>query len=338
MKDVALKAGVSTAAVSYVLNGREGKVSEQTLAKIRQAMDELNYIPDFSARSLASNKSNLIGVVIPQTEDQEQLLLENPFYSDLICGIESQLRLRGYHLILSGIDKGKGYLDVSMQRNLDGVIIMGIYQEEFYEELKRVDIPIVLLDSYIHDNYFKKIGIDDEKGGRMAVEHLIECGHTQIALVTGVIRKDGVVEKRFTGYKQALKNAGLFYNPDHVFEGSVTYEYGVETGRRIAREQPHITAVFATSDMVALGVIKGLHDAGKRVPDDLSVVGFDDISFAKMFMPPLTTVGQDITGRGVFAAQLLVNAIEGNLDETRSEFILPIELIQRESVKVIGST
>jgi DNA-binding LacI/PurR family transcriptional regulator len=335
IKDVAYKAGVSTAAVSYVLNGKEGKVSETTLIKIQKAMSDLNYIPDFSARSLASNKSNLIGVVIPQTEDQDQLLLENPFYSDLVCGIESQLRLKDYHMILSGVDKGKGYLDLSMQRNLDGAIIMGIYKEGFYDELKKVDIPIVLVDSYINDDYFKKIGIDDELGGKIATEHLIECGHTNIALVTGVIRKDGVIEKRYSGYKQALKDANLFYNPDHVFEGSVAYDYGVETGRLIAKAHPEITAVFATSDMVALGVINGLSEFGKSVPEDISVVGFDDISFTKMFMPHLTTVSQNITERGVFAAKLLVDAIEDRLDETKSNYVLSIELIKRDSVKII---
>ncbi|MFD2671067.1 LacI family DNA-binding transcriptional regulator [Marinicrinis sediminis] len=335
MKDVALKAGVSTAAVSYVLNGKEGKVSETTLLKIQQAMAELNYIPDYSARSLASNRSNLIGVVIPQTEDQAQLLLENPFYSDLVCGIESQLRLKNYHLILSGVDKDKGYLDVSMQRNLDGAIIMGIYQEGFYEELKKVDIPIVLVDSYIEDAYFTTLGIDDEHGGKMATEHLLESGHTNIALVTGAIRKGGVIEKRYAGYRQALREANIFYNPDNVFEGSVSYEYGVEAGRLIAQDHPHITAVCATSDMVAIGVINGLNEFGKRVPDDISIIGFDDISYAKTFIPHLTTIGQHISSRGVMAAQLLIEAIEGKRESKQSNIVLPIELIKRDSVKVI---
>jgi DNA-binding LacI/PurR family transcriptional regulator len=335
IRDVSERAGVSTAAVSYVLNGREGKVSPETIDKVRQAAKELNYIPDFSARSLASNKSKLIGVVIPQTEDQSQLLLQNPFYSELICGIEAKLRQSGYHMILSGVDKGQGYLDTSMQRNLDGAIIMGIYQERFYEELKQVSMPIVLIDSYIHDSHFTTIGIDDEEGGYMAARHLIENGHTGIALVTGMIRKDGVIEKRFLGYKKALKEAGLFYNADHVFEESVTYEYGEKAGRQIARAHPEITAVFATSDLMALGVIKGLNAGGKSVPQEVSVIGFDDISFSWMSTPPLTTINQNISQRGFMAAERLLSSIQNTAEPSDDPVLLPLELVIRETVRRI---
>ncbi|WP_123039216.1 LacI family DNA-binding transcriptional regulator [Cohnella candidum] len=337
IRDVSEKAGVSTAAVSYVLNGRLGKVSQDTVRKVRQAVEELGYIPDFSARSLASNQSKLIGVVIPQTEDQKQLLLQNPFYSELVCGIEARLRQSGYHMILSGVDKGEGYLDISMQRNLDGAIIMGIYQEAFYEELKKVNLPIVLIDSYIHDSYFHVVGIDDELGGYMATKHLIDNGHANIALVTGSIRKDGVVEKRFLGYKRALKEAGLFYNPDFVFEQSVTYEYGQEAAREIRDQFPQITAVFATSDMVAFGLLSGFADAGCSVPEQVSVIGFDDISMARMCHPPLTTIRQDIVGRGVMAAERLLQSIAGEEESTHTEpTIMPLKLITRDTVRKLN--
>lgn len=334
IKDVAKVAGVSAAAVSYALNGKEGKTSPETLEKIKEAIKQLNYIPDFSARSLVNNKSKLIGVVIPQTEDHTQLILENPFYSEIVSGIEAALRLRGYQFILSRVDKGKGYLDISMQRNLDGAIIMGIYQEQFYEELKKVNIPIVLIDSYINDRYFRRIGIDDELGGAMATNHLIDCGHTNIGLVTGTIKKDGVVEKRFLGYKSAIKEANLFYNPDYVFEESVSYDHGVHAGRLIAEKFPEITAIFATADMVAFGVITGIIESGKRVPEDISVIGFDDISVSKIFIPKLTTIKQDITAKGMQAAECLVQAIDGELSEDDpNEIMLPLELIQRQTVK-----
>ncbi|WP_276356585.1 LacI family DNA-binding transcriptional regulator [Cohnella caldifontis] len=334
IREVSEKAGVSTAAVSYVLNGRIGKVSQETVDKVRKAVDELGYIPDFSARSLAGNRSKLIGVVIPQTEDRKQLLLQNPFYSELVCGIEARLRQSGYHMILSGVDKGEGYLDTSMQRNLDGAIIMGIYQESFYEDLKKVRLPIVLIDSYIHDSYFHVVGVDDELGGYLATKHLIDNGHTAVALVTGSIRKDGVMEKRFLGYKRALKEAGLFYNPDYVFEDSVSYEYGQEAGRVIAEKHPDITAVFAVSDMVALGVISGLAEAGRHVPDDVSVIGFDDISVARMCHPPLTTIRQDIVGRGSMAAERLLQAITDSEESLPQEpTVMPLTLVQRDTVR-----
>jgi DNA-binding LacI/PurR family transcriptional regulator len=337
IRDVSERAGVSTAAVSYVLNGRMGKVSPETVLKVRRAAEDLNYIPDFSARSLVNNKSKLIGVVIPQTEDRKQLLLQNPFYSELICGIEGRLREFGYHMILSGVEKGEGYLDTSLQRNLDGAIIMGIYQESFYEDLKKARMPIVLVDSYIYDSHFHVVGIDDELGGYLATKHFIDNGHVNIALVTGLIRKDGVVEKRFLGYKRALKEAGLFYHPDHVFEHSVTYEYGQEAGRSITAKYPEITAVFATSDLVAMGVMRGLRDGGKEVPDHVSVIGFDDITIASMCTPPLTTIMQDTIARGITAADRLLSAIKNEGKEVPAQpTIMPLKLIIRDSVRKLA--
>jgi len=335
IKDVAKYAGVSTAAVSYVLNGKEYRVSPDTAEKIREAIRELNYIPDYSARSLVKNSSKLIGVIIPQTEDSKQLILENPFYSEMVSNIESRLRESGYHLILSGVDKGESCLDLSVQRNLDGAIIMGIYPEQFYAELKQVEIPIVLIDSYINDPWFTKVGVDDEYGGYLATRYLIERGHRNIALVTGSIRKDGVVEKRFLGYKRALREADIFYNPDYVFEHSVSYAYGYEAGKAIAAKHPEITAVFATADMVAFGVIQGIKEAGKEVPDDISVIGFDDIFLSRMFVPPLTTVRQDIALKGKRAAELLLEIIESDEPDKidRKEVAIPLSIVERQTVR-----
>jgi LacI family transcriptional regulator len=336
IKDVAERAGVSTAAVSYVLNGREGKVSGDTLIKIKEAVAALNYVPDYSARSLAGNRSNLIGVVIPQTEDQKRLLLENPFYSDLICGIESELRQRGYHILISGVDKGQSYLDLTMQRNLDGAVIMGIYQENFYEELKKVEIPIVLIDSYINDDSFKKIRIDDELGGYLATKHLIDNGHTNIGLVTGSIRKDGVVEKRYLGYKRALQEANLFYDHDCVLEGGVSYEFGLEAGKLISSQHKNMTAVFVTSDMMAFGVINGLRQEGLQVPKDISVIGFDDISLSDIFYPRLTTVHQDIKARGIEAAKHLMDVLARKEDLDTGVVLQPISIIERDTVRKLN--
>jgi DNA-binding LacI/PurR family transcriptional regulator len=205
IKDVAKAAGVSIAAISYALNGKESKVSAETLARIQATAATLNYIPDFSARSLVNKKSYLIGVVIPHSEENHSMILDNPFYSEIVSALEHELRKHNYHIILTGLDNGKGYLDFTMQRNLDGIIIIGIYKEGLYEELKKLKIPIILMDSYVNDNYFKNIGIDDEGGGSLATSHLIDNGHTRIALVTGSIKKDGVVEKRLMGYKGALE-------------------------------------------------------------------------------------------------------------------------------------
>ncbi|QMV43163.1 LacI family DNA-binding transcriptional regulator [Cohnella cholangitidis] len=338
IKDVARNAGVSIAAVSYVLNGKENKVSQDTIARIHESIKDLNYIPSITARGLVKNTSELIGVIIPQTEDRKQLVFENPFYSEMISAIEGVVREDGYHIILAGVDKGKSYLDISTSRNLDGAIIMGIYSEQLYDECKKANIPIVLIDSYVHDHYFTNVGIDDELGGYMATKHLIDNGHRNIGLVTGMIRKDGVVEKRFLGYKRALQEAGLFYNPDYVFESSVSYEHGHSSGVLIAEKYTEMTAVFATADMVAFGVIRGIKEAGKDVPGDFSVIGFDDISMAHMFLPPLTTVKQQIFLKGETAARLLIDQIRNKSGASaaiaRSE--IPLQLVERETVRKIS--
>ncbi len=338
IKDIAKAVGVTPAVVSYVLNGKEYKLSDATVSKVKNAIRELNYIPNLTARSLVKNNSHLIGVIIPQTEDSSQMLLTNPFYSEIVSGVESKLRECGYHLLLSGVEKGNSYLDTSVQRNLDGAIIMGIYQEQFYEELKQASIPIVLIDSYISDNYFFKVGIDDEYGGYIATKYLIDQGHREIALVTGSIKHDGVNEKRFLGYKRALNEASIFYNPDYVFDGSVSYEQGCAAGRTIAAHRHgKITAVFASADMIALGLVNSLRDNNIEVPDDISVIGFDNISILKYSLLPLTTVGQDITAKGVAAAEALVNMIEGKGKYEPMEKVLPLNIIERKSVKRLNS-
>lgn len=333
IKDIAKVVGVTPAVVSYVLNGKDYKVSEGTVSRVKEAIRELNYIPNLTARGLVKNKSRLIGVMIPQTEDTAQLLLKNPFYSEIISGVEARLREAGYHMILSGVEKGNSYLDTSVQRNLDGAIIMGIYQEQFYEELKQTSIPIVLIDSYISDNYFSRVGIDDEQGGYMATKYLIEQGHREIALVTGSIKRDGVNEKRFLGYKRALGEAGIFYNPEHVFDGSVSYEYGRVAGNIIAQSHKKITAVFASADMMALGVMKSMKENGWEIPGDVSIIGFDNISTLEYILPSLTTVSQSITAKGIKAAEVLLRLIEGHGKSGLKEEILPLEIIERSSVK-----
>lgn len=335
IKDIAKISGVSITTVSNVINGKKEKVSQETLDRINKTLKDLNYIPNSSARSLVQNRSKLIGVIIPQTEDHKQLLLQNPFYSEIVSGIETKIREHGYTMILTGVDKNKDYLDVFIKWSLDGAIIMGIYKEQFYEELKRINIPIVLVDSYINDNYFYKIGIKDELGGYMAAKYLISKGHKKIALVTGSIIKDGVTEKRFLGYKRALEEANIFYNPDNVYEESVSFEHGYKTGLELSERIGDITAVFATADLIATGVISGFYSSGIKVPEDVSVIGFDDISISKMLIPPMTTVKQDIYAKGQRSVEKLIEAIEGSSNDIKNEELLPLNIIERMSVKEI---
>jgi DNA-binding LacI/PurR family transcriptional regulator len=336
IKDIAREAGVSVSTVSNVINGKASKVSDETIQRIQKVIKDLNYIPNFSARSLVRNRSNLIGVIIPQTEDYKQLLLQNPFYSEIVSGIEYKTREYGYNILLSGLDKDKSILELLIRWNVDAAIIMGAYKEQFYEDLKEVKIPITLIDSYINDDYFYKIGIDDEEGGYLATKYLIDCGHRNIALVTGSIKKEGVTEKRFLGYKRALKEGNIFYNPDYVLDKSVSYEHGVEAGVFIAEKLNEATAVFATADLIAAGVISGLKVSGKEVPEDISVVGFDDVNIARMLVPPLTTVKQHICEKGIQAVEQLMDVLEGFENPIGKEILLQLQVVERQSVRKIN--
>ncbi|KAB3526226.1 LacI family DNA-binding transcriptional regulator [Alkaliphilus serpentinus] len=332
IKDVARESGVSIAAVSYVLNGKFNKVSDETIRAVKEAAENLNYVPDFSARSLVKNKSMLIGVIIPQTEENSDIVIVNPFYSDVLGGIETKARENGYHILLSRVERGRGCFDVSMQRNLDGAIILGAYEEDYCKELSKVKMPVVFLDSYVNNENFYMIGIDDLYGGYIATKHLIANGHEDIAIVTGKIKNHGVMEKRFHGYKKALEEAGIPFRQEYVYSGSVNYEYGIAAGNEIVNSGLPVTAIFATADIIAFGAINSLKAWGKQIPEDYSIIGFDDLSITRMFTPPLTTVRQDIAQKGMVAADLLIDILEGRNKKGIKEMTLSLNIVERATV------
>jgi len=332
IKDIASEAGVTPTTVSYVLNGRLNKVSAQTVERIREVMRELNYVPNYSARTLVKNESKLIAFFVPYNERRQDGLLANPFYSQIISGIEEVCRKRGFHLIVSGIDKQEDYSDISTQRNLDGIVLLGVLDEKLLAELEHLNIPIILIDSYIKGSNMCVIGIDDEQGGYLATRHLIEHGHRRIAIVNGELIANGVTERRFRGYERAMREEGLF-RQDLVYSGSVNFDYGYEAGRSILEKNPVITAVFATADILAFGIVKSVYDSGRTVPADLSIVGFDDVIFASMMQAPLTTIRQDIYRKGSLATEILLDQIQGKSKECHEEIILPVQLVERSSVR-----
>ena len=207
IKDVAREAGVSATTVSYVLNRHPGEtISAETTQRVMEAAQRLHYVPNLNARSLSSN---LIGVLIPQTEPGKEFMFSNPFYGELLSAIEYTARSHGYHLLLSGTQEDQNYVSVAQKRGVDGIIIVGTYPGRNLDELRSMDIPIVLVDSYITDEAFHTIGIDDKAGARMATEYLLSMGHREIAFVSGSIREHGVNIKRYQGFCDALHAAGI---------------------------------------------------------------------------------------------------------------------------------
>lgn len=208
IKDVAREAGVSATTVSYVLNQNPGEtISAETTQRVLEAVRRLHYVPNLNARSLSSRRSNLIGVLIPQTEPGKEFMFSNPFYGELLSAIEYTARKNGYHLLLSGTQEDQSYVNVAQNRGVDGIIIVGAYPGRNLEELRGMNVPIVLVDSYVKDAAFHTIGIEDREGARMATEYLIAKGHRDIAFVSGSIREHGVNSKRYQGYCDALAAA-----------------------------------------------------------------------------------------------------------------------------------
>lgn len=335
LKNVAQRAGVSVATVSYVLNGKKKYISEETKERIYQAVKELDYIPDMNARGLVAKDTKLIGVVIPQTEPGCELMFHNQFYGEILSSIEYQARLSGYQLIISGMDIDANYMRLAKERNLDGIIAIGMYPDELYDQFKKIEIPAVLIDSYCKDKYFHNIRIDDTQGSYEAVRYVIGCGHTKIAFLCGMLKENGVMKKRFSGYRRALQEAGISYCESYVLEGEVDYKSGRESAKKIAEEHPEITAVIAASDIQAIGAIKGFYEAGKNVPEDISVMGFDDLDISQYIIPGLTTIRQNIALKGEKAVELLVENMDC-LDMEKKEEILEVSVVERGSIKKLS--
>ncbi len=204
LKDVAQEAGVSSATVSYILNGKRS-ISEETKARVMEAIKKLDYVPDLNARGLTMRDSKLIGAAALQTEPGERLMFQNSFYSEILGSIEYYARLSGYHILISATDANESYLTLAKKRNLDGIIVIGMYPDEFYQQMKKTQIPIVLIDSYCGDHYYHSIRIDDAYGSYLAAKHLLSHGHREIAFFCGQIKENGVMKKRLIGFQQALE-------------------------------------------------------------------------------------------------------------------------------------
>lgn len=343
VRDVAREAAVSPATVSYILNDTPGlSFTPETRQRVLAAAEKLHYVANQAAKTLGSGRaegivqSELIGVVIPQTENKRKeshIMFGNPFYGTFLSAVELEARRAGYQLILSGTNPGQSYIDIAKSRTLDGVIILGAYPSDDEAEYKKYKIPAVLVDCYGSvDSFFYSVRTDDRLGGYLATKYLIEQGHHRIAIVTGELKAHGVNSERYQGYLDALCEAGLTPAHDDVFEGLVGYDHGLEVAEELARTRRDITALFASADITAIGLINGLHAAGLRVPEDVSVIGFDDVEYAKMCYPGLTTIRQNIMEKGRQAARLMIEAVQDH-SLPREERIIPMELIERGTVK-----
>jgi LacI family transcriptional regulator len=330
IKDVAKLAGVSIGCVSKYLNNKP-YVSEKTKAKIEKAIKKLKYRPNAIAKSLVVKKSNCIGLLVRD--------ITNPYYSGIIRGIEEYIIEEGYNysLILSDMIDPENisdkYIDNFLQRRVDGIATTSDYLSiDYLKMLNSTNIPMVFINRYIVNpkisiNY---VIIDNFKGAYMITEHLIKLGHKNIAHIsTG--NSSAVVSKRLDGYKTALSDNGIEINDDNIIlRGDLTAESGYNIASELlARENPP-TAIFCINDYTAYGVIDYCFKHNIKIPGDISIAGFDDVSFSSLDFISLTTVRQPINDIGRIAAQILFDKIKfGKKDKVHR--ILEPEIVVRKS-------
>jgi LacI family transcriptional regulator len=333
IRELARLSGVSIGTVSRALNGY-ADVKLETRERIMCLARELDYTPAAAARSLVTQRSHVVGVILDTGVGRPDL--QHPFFHEVLVGLKNFVGTAGFDLLLFASERpGNGYgphsyLKRCRHHSVDGVVLMGVNPED--PEVRRVvrsDLPAVGVDVELTSASTTYAISDNEAGAAAAVRHLRELGHRRIATITGLLETRPGAD-RLRGYRQELQALGLGYRDEYVVYG----DFYFESGRRcmaelLALDEPP-TAVFAASDLTALGAIRAASDFGVPVPGDLAVIGFDDIQLADLINPPLTTLRQDKAGLGAAAGEALVRLIEGG-PASPDPIVLPVELVQRES-------
>ncbi|MGR5063426.1 substrate-binding domain-containing protein [Photobacterium sp. DNB22_13_2] len=330
IKDVAKHAGVSTSTVSHVLN-KTRFVSEDISVRVMAAVKELNYAPSALARSLKVNHTRTFGMLVTTST--------NPFFGEVVKGVERRCYEQGYNLILCNTEgdlaRMRDSLDILLQKRVDGLLLMcsEVDGQAFDLFSRHQPVPTVVMDWGPIDFPSDKIQDNSHHGGYLATKHLIEQGHTQIGCLTGPLDKL-TAQQRLSGYVQAMEEAGLDVNKQWIASGNFECEGGEIAFNDVLSRGPLPTALFVCNDMMAMGVINTASKQGIRVPEDLSIVGYDDIKLAKYITPSLTTIHQPKHRLGQQAVDVLLEKIQ-NKHETNKVIQLEPTLVKRDSVKYI---
>ncbi len=308
IKEVAKRAKVSTATVSRTINDSE-KVKPATAAKVRKAIEELNFFPNTHARTLVSGRSRILGLIISD--------ITNPFFPDLVKSFEDQAVQRGKEVIIGNTDYNPKRMAGCIRRML---------------ERTRRNIPTVFMDTGKPGPYSANIRVDYAQGIREAVQHLASLNHRRIAFITGPMNLESA-RIRHDAFVSGLKSRGIF-DPALIEKGNHRIEGGAMAMRSLLKLPHPPTAVIASNDLTAIGALGAIHDVGLKVPEDLSLIGFDDISFAHLTQPPLTTVILSRTQLAVMAFAAL-DALIHKQSDSHADLTIPTHLIMRKSTRAV---
>ncbi len=330
IEEVAQLAKVSKATVSRVLN-KSNLVGYKTKNKVLHAIDELNYQPNLIARYLRKQETKLLGIVLPD--------ISNPFYSKVLKGIEEIACSLEYDVVLMNTNYSEerelNSIQTLIERRVEGFCFMCHHlDEEKMEFLEKSGMPYVMISRTVYTNSnIPFVNIDNIRGGYDAASYLISQGHRRIAIITGPGDDECSSVDRFTGYRQALQEANIPINPDYLKEGDFTFARAQELAIELLTLDEPPTAIFAVSDETAIGAIRGAISLDYRVPEDLSIFGFDDLEMAQFYNPTISTIAQPMEDMGRKAAQILINIVEKKPVE-QIQLILPHEVIVRESTSI----
>lgn len=324
--DIAEKANVSISTVSRVFNNNPS-VSKKTRRKVQKVIDEMNYVPSAIARSLVSKSSKTIGLIVSD--------VTNPFFTDTIDGVESVLSAQGYTVLLCdtrySFERENKYISQMFERRVDGIIIFSAYakDEDLIKKTKRI-LPLVSVQSTFKG--VDCINTTDEDGAFEAVDYLIKLGHRNIAFLV-YDYDNSTITNRMKGYLKAHKVNQIPVNKNYIVKSKFSPNVGYYMTIELLEKFPEVTAIFAYNDVIAIGAYMAINQKGLKIPDDISIIGYDDIEMASIISPRLTTVAQPFYDMGKTAAELIIKRIKEDTSSTPQVILLPTKLIIRESTR-----
>jgi LacI family transcriptional regulator len=325
IKDVAKRAGVSTATVSRVFN-HSGLVDDETERRVVQVAKQLHYTPNLAGRSLSTRKSNAIGLLLPD--------LYGEFFSEIIRGVDETAQRNKYHLLVSSSHNEREEIEAALQMTrgrVDGVIVMSpdIDAQALNENIPAT-LPVVLLNCYVNGGEFDSINLDNFGGAYEMTKHLLEHGHKDIAMITGPEKNyDGA--ERLRGYRSALLQNGVRHDAALEVQGSFSESSGYDAVRKLLGGPSRPTAIFAANDTTAIGALSALQEAGIGVPQEVALAGFDDIPIARYVRPSLTTVRVNIHDLGAYATDRIIHAIDEKNRHMKKQILAPTTIVTRDS-------
>lgn len=324
MADVAREAGVSLMTVSRALNGQDG-ISDATRQRIQEVVDRLGYRRSNIARGLVTKRTGTLGLVVPDNS--------NPYFSEVARGVEHAAYAKGYNVFLCNTEEDtereKAVLESLAEKQVDGLLLcssrldkaeLGTYLSYFPAQ--------VLINRVLEHETASSVRSDDERGGRLAVEHLLHRGHQAIGLLAGPERSFGG-QLRVKGYSDALEAGGVTFNPSWIRHCPPMVDASQQAANDLLTRNPELTAIFCFNDLVAIGALKACRELGRAVPGDIAIVGFDDIPMASLVTPALTTIHTARYELGLLASEILLG--HANNHAPRTDNILPVELVVRDS-------